>query len=267
MRRYEQGTEFRERTLEKKTPKKDMVRQETVDYVLQYFSKRKAESISFLNLPCSEWVFERSLTEGIQRRPELGISRLNFTGCERHKKTYDKAVVAMTGLNPYDLVSLSHQDDLGGSEVRFVNNYALYYCDIFDYMARMRDRKFDCVWLDTMTNIAEVEDKLDLLQYVTNDSAIAVLTFSKGRERISIPPDRAMYMKAIMHRAGFTLLRVYEYKDSSAMMHFICVKTTKTDRRMRQINFFEMKERVRKNQLKSPSLGHNHFETISLLSR
>jgi len=229
---------FVQRSKEKETPQKDMVRMETVKFISSHFIKLKAESLQFLTLPSAWWRFEQYITtrfqEAARRFPERGEAPyIRYIGCEREWTLFQLGCIHMP-TNKRSMIKVKRHEEL---DCQFVTNsydYVFFNCDIFDYMRVIKDRKeegdrkFDCIWLDTTVAITHIADKLQHLSNIMNDNAVVVLTVVKAREHIKLPLPRLEYIESLMKPLGLTLEKKFEYKDSTPMLHLIYTKTPTT---------------------------------------
>lgn len=217
---------FVQRTYMKATPEKDEVRQETINSILEYFTKKKAQEINFLTLPCSPWRFEKYISKRIRRHSELGTSRIHFTGCERDWKVYQAGCLWIAQSSNQDGVRTESSPELN-CQVTSNQDYAFLHCDIFDYAEKIK-KKFQCVWLDTTTTIAVIDDRLKHIDNVVEKGSMVILTIMAAREHRKLPMDRMDYIASLVDPLGLRLVKQWEYQDSVPMLQQIYIKTRKS---------------------------------------
>ena len=226
---------FVKRTAEKETPQKDMVRMETVKFICSHLTKLGKDHLQFLTLPSAWWRFEGYITtrfkEAARRFPEtVKETYIRFVGCEREWTLFQLGCLHMP-TNQRSMIKVKRHEELDCQIVTNSYDYVFFNCDIFEYMRVIKDRKtegdrkFDCIWLDTTVAITHIAEKLQHLSNVMNDNAVVVLTVVKAREHIKLPMPREEYIESLMKPLGLTLIRKFEYKDSTPMLHLIYTKT------------------------------------------
>lgn len=225
---------FVKRTAEKDTPQKDQVRNETVKFIASHFINLKATSLQFLTLPSAWWRFEKYITtrfkEAARIFPERGKAPyIRYIGCEREWTLFSLGCIHMP-TDKRSLIKIKRHEELDCQLVTNSYDYVFLNCDIFEYMRLIKDRKeendrkFDCIWLDTTVSITHIADKLQYLSNVIKDNSIVVLTVVKAREHVKIPLPRLEYIESLMKPLGLELIRKFEYKDSTPMLHLIYTK-------------------------------------------
>lgn len=96
---------------------------------------------------------------------------------------------------------------------------SVHHIDVFDYL-KSTDNLFDFLWLDLVSPIDFVQDKLASIPLRMHPDSHLILSFPKGRERIKIK-DRIEHVKELL--PDLIYLETIEYFDTTPMMNMVFI--------------------------------------------
>lgn len=196
---------------------KAKIRRLFVSYCHEYFLNLGVNNVKFFTLPGPFWEFEKQVKDRFKRFSEKRIQTY-FSCVERDNKLFNLGAIRISKHN--NRLKLKECERLGGCYLVSNGKDTTLFNTDADTFFKNADRNLDCIWLDTQSPIDCLESTIKGACKMLNPGGIFALTCIKGRERIKIE-NRAYFLKKIMPET-ISIDKVWEYKDGSPMVLFIC---------------------------------------------
>jgi len=203
------------------TPEKDKIRTLTVEFAYKFFTEKQFKRINCLTLPSAWWIFENELSKLCFSNPDNKIFPF-YTACEKDYNVFCTAGIniprSKRGIKNTFAEELDDCMTVGNKM-----NATLLNIEVFRFMQlSQRNNNFNFVWLDLTCPITSCDEKLPLLNKVTDkeNPGIFVLTVLKARENREIK-NRVEYISQLVSTMDYQLYEQYTYRDSTPMLHLI----------------------------------------------